>query len=681
MQDKPNKKDPSCNASQSPSISHNSLPEDIPRNILAFRTITTLLSRIQQGRASQVPQPYTAQLNRDERRELKISNAFSTLAVIEHEIVAVVTNRDTETLEVIASIQSPNDNFSYIERSNSLFSGLTSQNFQSVEIPQNHSKDAPQPTVLSTAEAITDAKVLAGLALVDDEAIKLSHPTAAKHLWILSKLLCMKEPSNDGPKRDITALINRIRRYIIATCYPKMNRRMQHRLSRSYVQSLGGITAFQFSESERDGLPPKDEIESDRRFLVNILLPLASDSIYKTKTPKLLEQAQLAYDLKPFQLYTNETCTEFHQLFIEILQGFETSLDELAQTRGAEEVSTRGSDEFKENVRLVLVHGYGLQMLSKGAGLKMHLKTIAPLLINNPVLRSESEMSILNAGAEQQELELDRDVEAVRPFASKEGAEIPLWMSYINWLELMVTYFDAVSTLVCYVTGQYFNHEAISIRILVAPPVDRRLLPWQELFADSTLFPTLPDYDAGFSCAGWHINNADILEFLSNALDTLSKAEAAKITWDEKDVKQTILNIEAVQSFKLPEWEERAEDILVKLRGLDGLSPGADLVQEISTDIRSLCKSSTFFTSLEDNRGFSGTLHCEACLGFQVGSIIGSSERRGGVIARDSHNSVTACTLPTWLPGNIVDSMNQHFGGLLRQKLVDMIVKHTRNCT
>lgn len=430
----------------------------------------------------------------------------------------------------------------------------------------------------------------------------------------MSKLLSMKEPSDNGLKRDTTALSNRILRYVIATCYPKMNRRMKHRLSWSYIQSLGGITTFQFSESEYDGLPPRDEIENDRHFLVKFLLSVASGSICNTKTPKLLEQAQLACDRKPFQLYTNETCIEFHQLFLEIMKGFETSLDELAKTRGAEEVSTQGSVKFKQNVLLVSVHGYGLQKLAKSAGLKMHLKTITPLLINSPTLRSESEMSMLNASAEQQELELDRDLEAIRPFASKEGVETPLWMSYIKWLKLMVAHFDAVSTLVGYVTGQYFNHGAISVRILVAPPMDRRLLPWQELFTDSTLFPIIPDYLAGINSRGWGIRNADILRFLSKALETSSQAEAAKATWDKKDVKQTILNIETVQSSILLGWEERAEEILVKLRGLNGLSPGADLFQEISNDIQSLCESSTFFASLGDTRGFSGTLHCEAFL-------------------------------------------------------------------
>lgn len=39
-------------------------------------------------------------------------------------------------------------------------------------------------------------------------------------------------------------------------------------------------------------------------------------------------------------------------------------------------------------------------------------------------------------------------------------------------------------------------------------------------------------------------------------------------------------------------------------------------------------------------------------------------------IVRGSHNTVTACSLPPWLPEHIVDAMNQHFGQQLRTKLL-----------
>lgn len=42
-------------------------------------------------------------------------------------------------------------------------------------------------------------------------------------------------------------------------------------------------------------------------------------------------------------------------------------------------------------------------------------------------------------------------------------------------------------------------------------------------------------------------------------------------------------------------------------------------------------------------------------------------------IVRGSHNTVTACTLPGWLPMDIVDSMNKYFGDQLRRELVTLM--------
>ena len=38
-----------------------------------------------------------------------------------------------------------------------------------------------------------------------------------------------------------------------------------------------------------------------------------------------------------------------------------------------------------------------------------------------------------------------------------------------------------------------------------------------------------------------------------------------------------------------------------------------------------------------------------------------------------SHTTVSACTLPPWLPAQIVDSMNQFFGGKLQEELVKLM--------
>ena len=67
----------------------------IPENILAFRTITTLLQAIQQHK------PFKFMQDVNSQPELRLCTAFSTVAVIDREVVAVVAKRIPEILEVI----------------------------------------------------------------------------------------------------------------------------------------------------------------------------------------------------------------------------------------------------------------------------------------------------------------------------------------------------------------------------------------------------------------------------------------------------------------------------------------------------------------------------------------------------------------------------------------------------
>jgi hypothetical protein len=125
---------------------------DIPRNILAFRTITKLLSLIQQERAFQALQPRSA----DNRRlELKLTNALATVAVINHEVVAVVNNLDSDKLDLIVSVES-----SRIPPSES-----PAPNLLHVLFPQNYRFSDPKPNstgqpTISSAEALADIKLV-----------------------------------------------------------------------------------------------------------------------------------------------------------------------------------------------------------------------------------------------------------------------------------------------------------------------------------------------------------------------------------------------------------------------------------------------------------------------------------------------------------------------------------------
>lgn len=150
------------------SIPRNPPLEPIPKNILAFRTITHLLSAIQQNREFQATAP-SAQPDVNQRQELKLTNAFSTVAVIEREIVAVVTKRASAKLEVVATIQ-PSD------VGNPPTPSVPPSNYKKTILDfiftQNPRRDDAVSATSQTGPTITDAMSLADFDLDDDEAIK-----------------------------------------------------------------------------------------------------------------------------------------------------------------------------------------------------------------------------------------------------------------------------------------------------------------------------------------------------------------------------------------------------------------------------------------------------------------------------------------------------------------------------
>lgn len=152
--------------------------DSIPRNILAFRTITQLLSYIQQDQAFRITEPPLEAL-KDQRLELKLTSAFSTVAVIEHEVVAVVTKRLPTSLQVVACVQpsdveplpitpsEPPSNYR-----DEIWKLLFTQN------PRPKSKTVLAMTPTDSEPIITDARILAELEL--DDELKLDDDEAIK---------------------------------------------------------------------------------------------------------------------------------------------------------------------------------------------------------------------------------------------------------------------------------------------------------------------------------------------------------------------------------------------------------------------------------------------------------------------------------------------------------------------
>jgi hypothetical protein len=384
--------------------------------------------------------------------------------------------------------------------------------------------------------------------------------TLAEHLWILSKLLVMKDPPSEGGPAAINPGLwfNRLLYYVIATCYPKMERRLGHKISLPYIDSLkvGDVT---FNESLR-GEPTTREIASDRSFLSEFL-PFVKNYLC-IPIPHIHEQGKLAAANQDFQLYNKNTCNEFHSLFLELLGRLQTSLTSLKELRN----SKNDNGQFTRHVRHAVLIGNGLRKMAKGAALGMHLRTIEAKLVDHR--RPDMSMPMQNAEKDEKQSEeqdeRDEELEAVQPSAlsmkQNVSVPVPLWKSYRNWLNLMVIHFDAVYTLFGYITGPTFDdHRMISLKILVAPPPDRALLPWHELFTDSKLFPTETEADP------LPTTNDKILEFLK---DPANMTQCTMLLGDVKRFTGT-LHCEACLASLLPNditIDSKHKDILEQMK-------------------------------------------------------------------------------------------------------------------
>jgi hypothetical protein len=451
-----------------------------------------------------------------------------------------------------------------------------------------------------------------------------SGPTPlAEHLWILGRLLVMKDPpGNGGPAAHIT-WFERLLYYVIATCYPKMERRLGHKtLSQPYIHSLKLVKDVPFNESLR-GQPSTREIASDRSFLLFVLRGV--DRLC-TPIPHIHEQAKLVAANQDFQLYNENTCKEFHSLLLELLDLFHSSLKGLKEEeeKGSVNVtSTPDNDQFKKYVFNVLVAGYALRMIAKGAALRMHLRTIEAKLVDPR--RPDMSLPMPGGNAEKDEEqgeeqdERDEELEAVQPSAlsmeENVPVPVPLWKSYRNWLKLMVIYFDAVHILDEYVTEPTFDNRRISLKILVPPSTDEALLPWRELFTDSKLLPTQHEANR------LPTTNDEILKFLEFAASPgySNSIKAIRTGWNQKNKEATIQSLATLEKMfskaQKYDWCDSASNLTAMINDFFAKPSSSDkLSDKIINRIESLSDTAKFFAFLRKPIVFSGRLHCEACL-------------------------------------------------------------------
>jgi hypothetical protein len=441
--------------------------------------------------------------------------------------------------------------------------------------------------------------------------------------------------------KDPAGWFDRFLYYVIATCYPKMERRLGHpTMSLPYINSLKGVAIVPFNESLREE-PTIREIASDRSFLS--FVPGLIDHLH-TPIPHIHEQVKLAAADQDFQLYDKNTCQEFHFLFLELLKRFQTSLKELTN-------SQNDNGQFTKYVLQALLMGDALRRMAKGAALRMHLRTIEAKLVDHRRPDMSMPMPGGNAAKDEEQGEKqdepDEELEAVQPSAlsmeKNVPVPVPLWKSYRNWLNLMVIHFDAVYILFHHISKPAFDkHRMISLKVLVAPPTDKALLPWRQLFTDSKLFPTENEADSSSSTT-----NDEILKFLNDAASPdmkkcFSLIQAVKSSWKQKKKDVTIQHLAKFISFdsETSDWHSSASKLAATINDYYAKTPSSDeLFDKITNTIQSLHDAAIFylFLSKKDfSNEFSGTLHCEACLT----SLLSAADSDNDITIDSKHKDV-----------------------------------------
>ena len=215
---------------------------------------------------------------------------------------------------------------------------------------------------------------------------------------------------NENTYRGLQRRNECILNYIIATCYLKIFGQLQNKiLSLPYITSLKEVMTFQFDESKLDqGQVSITEMENDQQFLLDFLLPAIA--VFNISMPNLLKQKDMAKDDTSFLLYTKDTCNKFHLLLVELLGHFNSSLFYLTIAWAHQGIQRWAPQILRMGVVHVVTCGCVLQKLTKGAALKMHLKTISHLLLDIQVSQMQSSMSVLN-----EDLRVEFDEELSRP--------------------------------------------------------------------------------------------------------------------------------------------------------------------------------------------------------------------------------------------------------------------------
>lgn len=427
-------------------------------------------------------------------------------------------------------------------------------------------------------------------------------------------------------------------RYISSACYRKISRRFNNKaLSQPYFNVLQAVNITDIPSisiqpfpraGDQDGLT---KMKNDRLFLEDFVLKMEGKPFLKTQIPNLIRKAK---ELPPqpdagFQLYTDETRKEFHDLLVEILNDFKTSLDRLVDSKSSQAL-------FQASLGHLYRNGYILLRLSRGLAFQMHIDSISVRL--RSVYKPPEPLPPNNG-------EMDPDMNSLR--------HLVLRKRFVGWLRLNVGHFDAAETLARFATSRTFLFKEVSAAFFIADEPDSTLPSWRSLFENNIL----PNSGGKTSDAG--ITNDMICNFLDIRISEARHAKEirddssyirknlksgnmskvrTKLTQMETTLGGWMTNINAAiaaidanvnveESNPFFQYDKAALEEgrstlantwatfeALKTKARDNLPHAFELFETWTEQQSEMLTNQEIFLTLDNKKTFTGTLHCEAYL-------------------------------------------------------------------
>lgn len=396
--------------------------------------------------------------------------------------------------------------------------------------------------------------------------------------------------------------------YVVASCHKKMDTRLNHVLSKPYLDFLhttstlidtAGFPGFtdEFSTSEYS----EQRLSTDCIFF-SAVFPAIMEVLEKD-FPKLRLAAKKVDgtgSFNPYDVYNKDTYMEYHTLLCELVNHFRNGLQILSHLKKVQK-----KEDFLKHVQYVAILGDFLQTMVWGSVIDAHLKIITKAAVI-PTSCLEEVGSL--------EVDGNEDLYAF--------GVLPCWQAIREWLKLIVVHFDAIFILSSHM--KRVGDPRVTIKVLDVPHPGIERCHWKETLEDEKYFPEGRKNDKG------NPSTSEIIEFINN--------------WRNKQVTKELdsKRIETViQTFKDLYWPP---DVILTEQEIDAMvkqissmsccsSPGSsafkesiisdvilmktdnsnDLKDRILCNLRRLMEKARLFNTL-DTAKFNGSIHCELLL-------------------------------------------------------------------